>query len=182
MSSPTATATAFPPLSTPTAGMAAVFYLVPLAVVAILIILCTAIRVIPFCEFQFFRPKITTTEEVQINYSQEDCEVGSVDTVSVATQNDHRRSVRDSIQSLAQRPSTLSLSLGPNIPLKEMQSKDSMIYVIEGNVSQLDESEPLNLRPVRSSAMITVGEPPNYSESLIDSPRPRPSLDLIPPN
>jgi hypothetical protein len=63
----------------------------------------------------------------------------------------------------------LTLSVGGGVSLHEMQSKDSMIYVLEGSVS--NQEEEFTLRNARSSALITVGEPPNYDETVIDSPR-----------
>jgi hypothetical protein len=154
----------------PTGGTGAIFYLVPVAIVLFLILLCSLIRLVPMITFYFRKPKITTSEQVQINYLHGDCET--------ATNTNLEPPARESLHtnSIALRPSTMSLSVGAGVPLHEMQSLDSIIYVLEGTLAHPDEE--YTLRSARSNALITVGEPPNYNETVIDSPLSRQSLDL----
>ena len=162
---PTPTQTATNKDSVNQAVITTAFYIIPLAVIVFLIILCLFVRMVPVIWFKLMKPTVTDTEQVQVSYDQKDCE----QLEQFEDGNSNRNSSHDTINnyrnSIPQRPASLLMMFDQQLNMKQMNSNDSMI-LIQGSVAGSEELK--STRPIRSSAIISVGRPPNYDEAEFD--------------
>lgn len=146
---PTSTFTPIPSLSVGT-----VFYIIPIVTLALLVLICVVARLVPIIQFELSKPIVTQSDDIQVLDDSTDCGSsirGSQSNQSLPALNLNRNSLRPESSILS-----MSRSMKLDVPgsLNQVPSNDSIMLISP------------DLRPVRSSAVITVGDPPCYNESI----------------